>query len=80
MEDLSVDYLVINDLLLEQNRNLFQIDTLVIFQEKVYILDAKHSAGDFYIDDDNWRTLSGAEIPELQMKRRTILLRKLLQQ
>ncbi|WP_160112415.1 nuclease-related domain-containing protein [Salicibibacter kimchii] len=64
----------------KQNRNLFQLDTLVIFQEKLFILDAKHNAGDFYIDDDKWKIISGTEIQDLllQMKRSMTLLRKLL--
>ncbi|QQK77956.1 NERD domain-containing protein [Salicibibacter cibarius] len=81
LEDLSIDCLVINDVLLEQNRNLFQIDTLVIFQEKISVLDAKHNDGDFYIDGDKWKASSGTEIqdPLLQRKRSMTLLRKLLQ-
>ncbi|QQK76648.1 NERD domain-containing protein [Salicibibacter cibarius] len=80
LEDLSSDCLVINDLLLEQNRRIFQIDSLLVFQEKIYMLDAKHSAGDFYIDGDKWKAISGTEIqdPLLQMKRSVTLLRKLL--
>lgn len=82
LENVSSDCLVINDLLLEQNRRIFQIDSLLVFQEKIYMLDAKHSAGDFYIDGDKWKTITGVEIqdPLLQMRRSTTLLRKLLQQ
>ncbi|QQK80576.1 NERD domain-containing protein [Salicibibacter cibi] len=82
LEGLSNDCLLIDDLLLEQNRRIFQIDSLLVFQEKIYMLDAKHSAGDFYIDGDKWKAISGTEIqdPLLQMKRSITLLRKLLQQ
>ncbi|AXF55417.1 NERD domain-containing protein [Salicibibacter kimchii] len=82
LENLTTDCFVINDLLLQQNRNFFQIDKMLIFQETIYLLDSKYSKGDFFIDDDKWKTISGIEIqnPQLQIKRSETLLRKLLQQ
>ncbi|WP_227004117.1 nuclease-related domain-containing protein [Salicibibacter halophilus] len=82
LEDLTTDCFVINDPLLNQNRNFFQIDKMLIFQETIYLLESKYSKGDFFIDDDKWKTISGIEIqdPQLQLKRSETLLRKLLQQ
>ncbi|QQK78945.1 NERD domain-containing protein [Salicibibacter cibi] len=80
-EGLSAECLVLNDLLLEHNRKLFQIDTLLIFQEKMHLFDSKNNEGDLCIKSDNWYTLPGTEVtnPLPQLRRAESLLRQLLQ-
>ncbi|HEU5138440.1 MAG TPA: nuclease-related domain-containing protein [Bacillales bacterium] len=81
LENHSDDGLVLNDLLLESNNTLFQIDSLMITQKKIYLFEVKNYEGDFYVDDDRWHALSGIEIksPLLQLKRSESLFRRLLQ-
>ncbi|WP_211202347.1 nuclease-related domain-containing protein [Salicibibacter cibarius] len=82
LEGLTNDCLVVNDLLLEYKGKLFQIDSLVIFQRMIYVFDSKYHEGDFYLDDNKWKTIVGEEInsPLPQMERAESLLRRLLQQ
>ena len=81
LEDLSDDWLIVNDLLLEINNTIFQIDTLLISHDTVYLFEVKNYEGDFYIDNGKWYTLSNTEIkdPLLQLKRSESLFRRLLQ-
>ncbi|QED49849.1 nuclease-related domain-containing protein [Cytobacillus dafuensis] len=77
----SNEGLILNDLLLESNNTIFQIDSLLITSDVVYLLEIKNYEGDFYRDGDRWCTLSGNEIknPLLQLKRSESLFRRLLQ-
>ncbi|MGE6261087.1 NERD domain-containing protein [Heyndrickxia sporothermodurans] len=76
----SNDWIILNDLLLEHHNNVFQIDTLLI-NENLHLFEVKNYEGDFYIEDDKWFTLSGAEVknPLFQLKRSESLLRRLQQ-
>ncbi|RSL32173.1 NERD domain-containing protein [Salibacterium salarium] len=78
---LSVESLILNDLLLDMNNTLFQIDSLILTPDKVYLFEVKNYEGDYYIDGEQWRTISGVEIknPLLQLKRSESLLRQLFQ-
>jgi hypothetical protein len=60
-EKLSYDWLVVNDLLLECNNTVFQIDTLLISQETIYLFEVKNFEGDFFIDTDRWYALPRTE-------------------
>lgn len=82
LENLSGDYLILNDLLLEENNTSFQIDSILISQQKIHLFEVKNYEGDFYIKKDIWYTASGKEIknPLDQLKRSTSLLRQLLQE
>ena len=73
--------LILNDLLLEKNNTLFQIDSLVISSEKIYLLEVKNYEGNFYVENDNWFTIKNIEIknPLNQLKRSESLLRRLFQ-
>ena len=42
--------LILNDLLLEKNNTLFQIDSLLISQNSIYLFEVKNYEGDFYIE------------------------------
>ncbi|MCH1627603.1 nuclease-related domain-containing protein [Fredinandcohnia quinoae] len=80
IESLSVDCLILNDLLFEVHNNTFQIDSCILAQEKVYLFEVKNFEGDFFISNDKWYTLSRSEIqnPVQQLSRSETLFRKLL--
>ncbi|QED46257.1 nuclease-related domain-containing protein [Cytobacillus dafuensis] len=82
LENLSGEWLVLNDLLLESNNSVFQIDTLLITSEKIYLFEIKNYEGDFYIQGDKWYTISKSEIknPIFQLERSGMLFRGLLQE
>lgn len=81
IDKLKSDVIVLKDLLLEHNNTYFQIDSLLITCTKTYIFEVKNYKGDFYIENDKWKTRSGIEIknPLLQLKRTESLLRQVLQ-
>jgi hypothetical protein len=80
-EKLQSNCLILNDLLLNANNTNFQIDSLIIFQDTIYLFDVKNSEGDYCYESDNFYTISGWEIknPLVQLKRCTSLFRQLLQ-
>lgn len=80
IESLSVDCLILNDLLFEVQNNTFQLDSCILIQEKVYLFEVKNFEGDFLISDDKWYTLSRTEIqnPIQQINRSETLFRRLL--
>lgn len=81
LKKVSGDKLILNDLLLETNNTTFQIDTLLVSQDTVYLFEVKNYQGDFYTEADRWYAISGNEIknPLLQLHRSESLLRQLLQ-
>jgi hypothetical protein len=80
-EKLQSEMYVLNDLCLEANNSIFQIDTLIISQETIFLIEVKNYEGDYYYDSESFLTLSKNEIlnPLDQVKRSKSLLRKLLQ-
>jgi len=81
LSNLSENWLILNDLMLEFNNTFFQIDSILISQDTVYLFEVKNYEGDYYIEDDKWYTMSGTEIknPLLQLQRTESLFRRLLQ-
>jgi hypothetical protein len=79
--NLSDDWLVLNDLLLEYNNTVFQIDSLALFQEKYYLFEVKNYEGDYFVKADKWYKRSGKEIknPLIQLERCESSFRQLLQ-
>lgn len=79
--DLPEHVLILRDLTLEVNNTTFQIDTLLIFQNNIYLLDVKNNQGDYYLDGDIWKSVNGNEIknPLRQIDRCVSLLRQLFQ-
>lgn len=78
---LSTSYIVVNDLLLKENNSEFQIDTLLIRNDKIFLLEVKNFEGDFYIQQDNFFAVSSNnEIrnPLHQLKRTEILFTSFL--
>lgn len=80
--NLTIDYILLNGLLLESNQTEFQIDHLLICQNTLYLFEIKNYAGDFYRQDNKWYAApSGKEIrnPLHQLERSEFFLRSLLQ-
>lgn len=80
-EKLQSDCLILNDLLLEINVTKFQIDTLIIFQDTIYLIDVKYFDGDYLFDGENFQTTFAKVIkdPLNQLDRSKSLLLQLLQ-
>ncbi|MBD8069095.1 nuclease-related domain-containing protein [Bacillus sp. PS06] len=82
MVDFSENLLVLNDLLLEYNGTLFQIDSLMISSNSIYLFEVKNFEGDYLIENDTWYSPSKSEIknPLLQLQRTESLIRRLLKE
>ncbi|MEW9110126.1 MAG: nuclease-related domain-containing protein [Cytobacillus gottheilii] len=80
LEPLGENGTLLFDLLLEQNQTLFQIDASLLLNNEVYLFEVKNYCGDFYMDGEILRTISGNEVksPILQVKRSESLMRRLL--
>ncbi|MBS4174442.1 nuclease-related domain-containing protein [Bacillus sp. FJAT-49736] len=81
IENLSDNWLIMNDLLLETNNTIYQLDSILISPDTIHLFEVKNFEGDYYFEDDKWYTISGKEIknPLLQLKRAESLFRRLLQ-
>ncbi|UJL46095.1 NERD domain-containing protein [Virgibacillus sp. NKC19-16] len=81
LEGLSDRLIILHDLLLEWNNTFFQIDTLIIYENFIHLIDVKNYEGEFFIENERWYTKSKKEIkdPVLQLTRCESLLRQLLQ-
>ncbi|WP_409296314.1 nuclease-related domain-containing protein [Peribacillus sp. SCS-26] len=81
MENLKCECLLLNDLLLKQNNTVFQIDSLLITSESIYLFEIKNYEGDYYFESDRFYKKPKIEItsPLNQLNRSESLLRQLLQ-
>ncbi|WP_187118819.1 nuclease-related domain-containing protein [Bacillus marasmi] len=79
LSNLTLNCLVLNDVLLESNNNEFQIDTFIITQTTLYQLDVKNMEGDYYLEDNKWYTFPKNDIknPMIQLERSETLIRQL---
>src|SRR5699024_7423576 len=78
---LPANKLLLHSLQLSHNNSEFQIDSLLIWQNTVYLFDVKNFSGDFYIQGKNWFVApSGKEInnPLIQLSRAESLLRQFI--
>lgn len=81
-ESLQEERYIINDLLLEVNNSYFQIDTSIVSQGVIHLLDIKNFEGDCYWKEDKiYSVKTGREFknPVLQLNRSATLFRQLLQ-
>ncbi|MGD6778558.1 nuclease-related domain-containing protein [Sutcliffiella horikoshii] len=80
---IQTDCLILNDLLLPQNKNTFQIDSLIIIPEKIYLIEVKNFEGDYFYEHDRLYTRIPPESevtnPLIQLNRSESLFRQLLQ-
>ncbi len=81
VERLNEEILILHDLLFEIKNTQFQIDTLMITQDRLYLLDVKNNKGDYIYKNDGFYTLAGKETKNHlhQLRRCESLLRQLLQ-
>ncbi|WP_096270769.1 nuclease-related domain-containing protein [Paucisalibacillus globulus] len=81
---LQCEHLIIKDLLLDLDSNIFQIDTLVIFPSVIELFEVKNFEGEHFYDRDKDKLYRNIDYeiqnPEHQMSRAESLLRKLLKQ
>lgn len=80
-EKLRNECFILNDLLLQLNNTLFQIDSLIIFSESIYLFEVKNYEGDYFYESDRLYKKPRSEInnPLNQLSRSESLLRQLLQ-
>lgn len=80
--NLVSDHLILNDLLLEVNNTTFQIDSLIMIQENIYLYEIKNYQGDYYFQGDQLFKRPQFEIinPLYQLSRSESLLKNLLLQ
>lgn len=82
LQDFQEERLILNDLLFEVNNSYFQIDSLIISQGVIHLLDVKNYEGDYYLESGNlYSVTTGREYknPVDQLKRSATLFRQLLQ-
>lgn len=80
-EKLQIECLIVNDLLLKKNNTTFQIDSLIILSDILYLFEIKNFEGDFYYESDRLFMKNKSEVnnPLNQLSRCESLLRQLLQ-
>ncbi|MET3697765.1 nuclease-like protein [Bacillus oleivorans] len=81
-ESLQEERYIITDLLLEVNNSYFQIDTVIISQGVIHLLDIKNFQGDCYLESDKLYAMTTSreyKNPLDQLKRSSTLFRQLLQ-
>jgi hypothetical protein len=80
VEGLQCDCLILNDLLLKTNNTLFQIDSLLMLSDIIYLFEIKNYEGDYYYESDRMYKKPNSEIinPLTQLSRTESLLRRLL--
>ncbi|MCD5325385.1 MULTISPECIES: nuclease-related domain-containing protein [Pontibacillus] len=80
IEPLANEAYLLHDLLLKKQNTTFQIDTLMITSEKIYLFEIKNYEGDFIYEDNQFYRLPKNEIlnPLHQLQRATSLLGQLL--
>lgn len=81
VKKLEEELFVLHNLLFEMKNSQFQIDTLIIAQDRIYLLDVKYHKGDYIYKNDGFYTLSDNETKNHlhQLRRCETLLRQLLQ-
>lgn len=82
IEILEEEIYILNDLLLEVNNSYFQIDSVIITQAVIYLLDIKNFQGDCYLESDKLYSVTTKreyKNPLDQLKRSSTLFRQLLQ-
>lgn len=71
------------DLRLELNKSEFQVDSLLVFQNKIFLIEVKNFDGDFVFHDDSWYSVhfkKDIQNPLQQLKRCELLLKETFHQ
>lgn len=79
-QNLTGDYLILNNLVYKVNGSKLQIDNALIYQANLHSFEVKNFEGDYYIEKEKWYSGNGSEIkdPIIQLKRSGSLFRRLL--
>ncbi|CRK84383.1 nuclease-related domain-containing protein [Neobacillus massiliamazoniensis] len=79
-DKLQSELFTLNDLLLETNNTEFQIDSAIITQTAVFLLEIKNYEGEHYYESGRFYTINKQEIsnPIHQLNRKETLLRQFL--
>jgi len=79
-EKLQCECLILNDLLLKVKKTSFQVDSLIITQEKLYLYEIKTLDGDYYYESDRFYKNPRFEVanPLIQLSKTDTLFRQLL--
>lgn len=82
LDNLTIDAILLNDLLFEKGSNHFQLDKVLITQDTVYVFEVKNYEGDYYIDRDTWFSPAKKEVtdPLNQLKRSKNLFQPILRE
>lgn len=83
LKDLSDNWIVLNDLTFEVNNTVFQIDSALICNTTIYLIEIKNYDGDYYIENKRWYSkITSKEIknPLQQTERSESLFRRILQE
>lgn len=74
------DWQFVHDVLLEQNNTFFQLDSLGLCGDRLYLFEVKNYEGDFVVEGEKWKSSSGHEIknPLHQLQRCESLLKRFL--
>ncbi|WP_084309336.1 nuclease-related domain-containing protein [Alkalihalobacterium bogoriense] len=80
-EGILCDCLILNDLLFKHNNTTFQIDSLIVFQDCIYMFEVKNFEGDYFYESERFYKTSNSEVnnPLNQLMRSESLFRQLLQ-
>ncbi|UII55857.1 NERD domain-containing protein [Cytobacillus spongiae] len=80
LEVLEGDCLIFQDLLFQWNSSLFQVDTLLMTTNSIYLFEVKNYEGDFVYENDRLFKKPKIEVtnPLNQLNRSELLLRQLL--
>lgn len=80
-EQLQNNCYILNDLLLNVNSKSFQNDTVIIFQDTIYLFEVKNFENELIYKTDKLESLSGREYqnPLDQLRKNILYLRQLLQ-
>ena len=82
-EKLVSNCIVINGLLLKADNTFYQIDTVIIFQKLIYLIDVKNFESDYQFEGKHLKHIKTEKIikdPYIQLQRCETLFRQLLQQ
>ncbi|WP_078556096.1 nuclease-related domain-containing protein [Bacillus alkalicellulosilyticus] len=79
-ETLQCQCLILNDLLLKHQNTHFQIDTLLILQDALYLFEVKNFEDDYFYDSDHFYKMPKTEVtnPLTQLSRCESLFRQVL--
>ncbi|WP_071393145.1 nuclease-related domain-containing protein [Bacillus tuaregi] len=79
-ETLQCDCLILNDLRLRHHSTYFQLDSLIIMADKIFLYEIKNYEGDYFFEADKFYMRPKTEInnPLTQLSRSESLLRQLI--